>query len=248
MALQNSAKEIWQHEEFAALFEAASLLHGNWPKHARLDCIFVPGLAVDNWQHDAGDDGILDTAAELYHEANAGSGCAIAIPGYTATMPQGRAGAPSPTGYPGVEVWKLELGKLRVPLDAIVLYACDDVGPDGESWNTRTEVQDFVRLARECRWFSVAVLTTPFHLLRVLCTLVQALDEARFFPRFYPITPRSVSWTKAVYHSQGRERLPRVEHIRREWERIPRYQKDGSLCSFERLASYLRQCIGTRAR
>lgn len=230
-------------EELEALFFCASLLPGNWPKRVSTDCVFIPGLAVDNWQDDEDDDGILSTAAELYHQAArtlpSGGAHIVVIPGSVGSMPQGRGGVPSLTGYPGGTVWHKELRLLDVPADAIVFYSCDDVGPDGKSWNTRTEADAFVSLARTRGWTSAVVLATPFHLLRVLCTLVQALDDQRYRLALFPVTPRSVSWTKAVYHSQGAERLPRFEHIRREWERIRRYRENGSLCSFERLAAYL---------
>ncbi|TSC71561.1 MAG: hypothetical protein G01um101438_1035 [Parcubacteria group bacterium Gr01-1014_38] len=238
-------------DELKALFYCASLLLGNWPKNFIADCVFIPGLAVDNWQEDEDDDGILSTAAALYQQAtNApfrGGARTVVIPRYVGSMPQGRGGVPSPTGYPGGAVWTAELRRLDVPADAIVFYSCDDVGPDGKSWNTRTEADAFVGVARARDWTSAVVLATPFHLLRVLCTIVQALSDARYRLRLFPVTPRSVSWTKAVYHSQGVERLPRFEHIGRERERMPRYREQGSLCSFGHLATYLLKTLGDDA-
>lgn len=232
--------------ELAALFAVASLINGNWPKASTADCVFVPGLAVDNWQDNETDDGILKTAAALHVESvMKGGACIIAIPGYEATMPEGREGIPSTTGYPGANVWKAELRGMCIMDTATALYACDAVGRDGNSWNTRTEADDFVRLARERAWKSAAVLCTPFHLLRVLCTLVQALDEVSYRLRLFPVTPRSISWTKPVYHSQGLKQLPRIEHIKEEWERIPLYRKNGSVASFLNVLSYLRWSLGT---
>ncbi len=236
--VQNGSK----HEEFAALFACACLMHGNWPKAAVVDVAFLPGLAVDNWQQDAVDDGILTTAAALYFEHGVR---AIAIPGNAGTRPQGVVGPLSETGYPGGAVWKGELRRIGIPEEAIVFYATEAVGADGRSWNTRTEIDDFLRVARAKGWRRGVVLANPFHLLRVMLTLVRAMRDAEYEMRLDPVTPRAISWAKAVYHSQGLQRLPRHQHIAEEWARIPRYQENGSICSFAGLRDYLVRRLDT---
>lgn len=220
-------------QERQALFACACLFQGNLPKNRTVDVVFLPGLAVDNWQEDAADDGILKTAAALYPDHTR----VIAIPGNQGTRrPDGSL---SSTGYPGGECWKAELLALGIPENRIVLYALANVGADGQSWNTRTEIDDFVRIAEEFSWRHAIVLATPFHLPRVMLTLVKALHYALYRLELCPITPRSASWTKRVYHSQGLQQLPRYQHIQEEWSRVPKYQENGSICSFRELHEYL---------
>lgn len=219
--------------EREALFACACLFQGNLPKNREADVVFLPGLAVDNWQDDTEDDGILKTAAALCLD----HAHVIAIPGNRGTRrPDGSL---SETGYPGGERWKAELLALGISPEWILPYALTDVGPDGKSWNTRTEIDDFIRIAQTGSWRHAIVLATPFHLPRVMLTLVKALNDARYRIELYPVTPRSVSWTKRVYHSQGLQQLPRYQHLREEWSRIPKYQEKGSICSFRELYEYL---------
>ena len=233
MALQ-SAREV-PSKEIEALFACTCLLHGNWPKQTMADVVFIPGLAVDNWQETNEDDGILATAALLCpnHAEH------VAIPGNAGTFPNGPEGPRSETGYPGGATWKAELLRFGTPEEHIYLHAERDVGPDEKSWNTRTEIDDFVRLARDQRWTRAVVLATPCHLPRVMLTLVKAMRDGNHFMRLDPVTPRAVSWTKSVYHSQGMQQLPRYEHIAEEWKRIPQYQENGSICTFAELHTYL---------
>ncbi len=222
--------------ELEALYTCACLLQGNWPKGSGAEVAFLPGLAVDNWQENEVDDGILETAAALQPIFVR----RIAIPGNEGTFREGASGPRSETGYPGGSVWKAELSKLQVPESAVVLYAEGNCGPDGLSWNTRSESDDFLRVACERVWTRAVVVTTPSHILRVLLTLVKALIDREQKMQLFSVTPRSVSWEKRAYHSQGIQQLPRVEHIGEEWRRIAPYRENGSLCSFQELADFLR--------
>lgn len=221
--------------ELAALAACTALLQGNWPKLERADVAVVPGLAVDNWDENSVDDGILVTAAEL---AGTGRVKRILIPKYSATRPEGYEGPPSRTGYPGGGVWGAALQALDVG-QRILYYCLNEVGPDGRSWNTRTEVLDFLQLAKDRGWTRALVVCTPLHVLRVMMTLVQGMKDTGYELRCDPVTPRAVSWTWWVYHSQGGEKLPRFQHVDRECARLPLYQQNGSLCSFQELHAYL---------
>lgn len=221
--------------ELAALAACTALLQGNWPKGEVADVAVIPSLAVDNWQENDTDDGILVTAAEL---AGTGRVKHILVPGYDATRLEGRDGPVSTTGYPGGIVWRTALQTLQVG-DRIVHYCLDEVGPDDMSWNTRTEALDFLRMAQERKWKHAIVVATPFHVLRVMMTLVKGMAEIGYELRCDPVTPRAVSWMKAVYHSQGVEQLPRYQHVARECARLPLYQANDTLCTFAELHSYL---------
>lgn len=221
--------------ELAALAACTALLQGNWPKGEVADVAVIPGLAVDNWQDNPVDDGILVTAAEL---AGTGRVKRILIPGYVASRPEGRYGPASVTGYPGGGAWKAALHTLDVG-DWIICYCLDEVGPDGTSWNTRTEALDFLRMAQERRWKRAIVVATPFHVLRVMMTLVKGMADIGYELRCDPVTPRAVSWTRSVYHSQGVACVPRYEHVGRECARLPRYQANDTICTFQELHAYL---------
>lgn len=225
-----------QADELGALYTCSCLLLGNWPKGRFIDAVLLPGLAVDNWQENQTDDGMLHTAARLAEQCPAAR---LAIPGNEGTFLHGPDQAPSPTGYPGYRTWCDALQALGVAPSRIVPYASEKAGPDGKSWNTRTEADDFVSVARTHCWNDIVVLCTPFHLLRVLLTLVKACLDGSYRPYLRPVTPRSVCWTRLVYHSQGLQQLPRTQHIAEEWNRIPPYQRNGSLCTFRQLAAYL---------
>lgn len=240
-------KQFWEEQarEVEALFTCACLMHGNWPSgHHRPEttAVFLPGLAVDNWQTEPGDTGVLSTAAELW---NIQAGDWVVIPGNPGTRPSGISGSLSPTGYPGGTIWRAALLDLGVPDDHIVSYAEAQVGPDGRSWNTRTEIDDFVHIAQTRAWHRAFVVCTPFHLLRVMLTLVKSLQDQAHTMRLEPVTPRSISWTKRVYHSQGLQQLPRHAHIKEEWARIPRYQANDSICTFADLHAYLVSQLGS---
>lgn len=234
MDLQHQPTLDALRNEMEALFACACLFHGNRQRYG--DVVFVPGLAVDNWQSAEEDTGVLTVAADLFNRFLVEF---VVIPGYTGTYQQGRGGPRSETGYPGGATWKSELMRLGVPDDRVELSGESDFGPTGESHNTLTEVNDFLRLAKARGWTQGIIVGTPFHLPRVMLTLVKAMQREAYRMRLFPITPRSVSWKKRVYHSQGLQQLPRYAHIAEEWSRIPRYQENESICSFQELREYL---------
>lgn len=229
--------------EIEAIFGCLCLFQGSWPgKEETADVAYVPGLAVDNWQGGPVDDGILETAASLVRNGHARL---IAIPGYSGTYEGGRGGSRVATGYPGGTVWRRELLLLGVPVERIVLVG-EEFGPSGESHNTRTEVDAFVRAARVFIWRRVIVVGVPFHLPRVMLTLLKSLQEQGMHEvHLWPVTPRTISWRKAVYHSQGAEKLPGYQHIGREWSRIPTYQEQGWISSFTELYGHLVSGLGS---
>lgn len=226
---------VWDDQEIEDLFTCKCLLQSRLPDFPLVDVAWIPSLAVDNWQSGPGDQGVLNVATRLWHANIARD---VAVPGYSGSYPGGPGTPRSETGYPGADVWAGALQARGIPPSRILLCGTSDFTPDGKSQHTRSEADSFVQLARERQWRHGLAVCSPFHALRVMLSLVQSMKELGYELRVEPVTPQTTDWAKRIYHSQGLQQLPRHEHIREEWSRIPRYQKEGFLCSFAELKEY----------
>ncbi len=190
---------------------------------------FVFSRCPGNWEHEPpANEGLLHLAAELHH---AGLAQLVAIPG------TGAERSPDTTTYQGCTAWRRTLEGLGVPTDEIVLVA-------GEGAHTRTEGDDFVRLAKERGWTDALILMNPHETLRVLLGLLVSFRLFAHPMRVRPVTPATTDWNRVVYGSQGELRLPRAHHILEEARRVFAYQGKGDLASLDELDRYFSEMLG----
>lgn len=208
--------------------------HRPWQEaDTAVDAIFVFGRADREWEMTPGNEGILQTAADLFQKKVAPR---IVIPGYLGN-PDGRGGVIL-TAYPGWKIWVRALMGHQVPRKNIFTTE----GQEGT--NTKTEGNDFVLAALHHKWTSAVVVTHPHQMLRAMLGLVRTMEQMDYWLNILPICPSQINWADPVFGSQGEKCLLRHQHIDEEWERIPRYQEQGDLVTFEELEVYLRNVLG----
>lgn len=201
-----------------------------WPRPTRPRPVaFVFSRCPGNWEHEPpANEGLLHLAAEIFH---AGLVPLVAIPG------TGAERGPETTTYQGCTVWRRALEELGVPRDAIVLVP-------GDGAHTRTEGDDFVRLARERGWSEALILMNPHETLRVMLGLLVSFRLFGHAMHATPVTPATTDWNRVVYGSQGALALPRAHHILEEARRVLAYQAKGDLASLDELDRYYREVLG----
>ena len=135
---------------------------------------------------------------------------------------------------PGKTYYINSLRERGVPQEAIVV-------PDQMAFHTRQENDAFIKVSRERRWASGAILTQPHQLLRTLLGAVQAMNQLDYFMKIYAIAPNTTPWYEVVKGSQGAEEKEREQHIEDELRRITLYQSTEELSTLDELFNYLRQ-------
>lgn len=190
----------------------------------KVDAIFVWGRASDEWQRTEFDDGVLQLAADLHRQTSA----PVVIPGYT-----GSATGQGQTGYPGPQVWRIALAAFGVSEDQIV----DTVG---HGHNTKSEMEDFLKLAVARQWSVVLAMTQQPHALRAMLGTVKSLaDRNLLHIMVAPVWPNRFDWSRKSYGSQGVGPYPRMHWIDEEFGSILRYQAKGDLATLDELLAYL---------
>lgn len=187
-----------------------------------VDALFVFGRAKL-------DDGeVLEEAARLH---KLGVARHIVIPG---TDGRKLHGAIPGEAWAGKDIWSSRLRKLGVEEPIHYGYA---------GYNTKTEGNGFIHLAKDMKWKTAAAFTHPHQITRAMLGLVRTINEEEMPLDIYTATTRGGAefWNKEVYGSQGGYLSPRREHIQLENERIRTYQQSGHLATFEELFEYLSQ-------
>ena len=206
------------------LYSCMCLLMGHYPTKP-VDAICVFGRAIADFEPGPRDSGIFETAARIYKENLART--IVVSKGY----PESSQATPT-TSYRGGAVWRNRLITLGISTDAIFSSLATN--------NTKEEGNNLILLAKDEGWENIIVLSNPHQGLRMMLGLVRSLKKHECeHMRIMPVFPRSVSWSKYVYGSQGNLQLMRYQHIYQEWIRIPTYQQTGDLCSFAELQQYL---------
>ena len=219
--------------EFARqVFEAMNLMAGqpNLEKWAQsINAIFVWGRAQDCREGQKGT--VLKEAAsirkQIFFERK--RTVPIYIPGY-----DGKNVGQGEDGYPGPEKWGGILKSLNVNS---LIYKVQ-----GGGFNTKTEFDDFLKLAISKGSHVVIAVTQQEHALRAMLGAVQSLMDVGKSREIMviPAWPANVDWARPCYGSQGEGPYSRMDWIKQEWDRIPRYQAQGDLCTFEELIEYLK--------
>ncbi len=217
-------------DQLALMHRIMVLLSGHYPAQL-VDVVFIFGRARRDFEATKGDDGILGTAAKLYHHSLARY---VSFPGTKGHLAVG--GAEVTTTYPGPETFGRLLNILGVPPADII--PTDEAPP-----HTRGDSDAFVTLAQRRGWSRAAAIMHHHQALRAFLGLIKSFEKCGFEPAVLPVYPRRTNWSKPVFGSQGALLLPRHEHIAYEWERIVRYQAQGDLASFEELDAYLTRSL-----
>ena len=123
--------------------------------------------------------------------------------------------------WPGVDIYLTRLSSLGVSKDKVLLSE--------EARDTREEDTEYLEVALQHKFKSVAVLTQPHQILRATLGLVKEMSRRSQFLQVYCLTPRSTNWNKKVWGSQSREFKLRQEHIDDEYSRIIKYATQGDL-------------------
>lgn len=170
------------------------------------------------------EDGLFELIENLYKEDTISNVLILGTDGR-------REGGTKPgESWPGRDVWTKRLQDLGI-INRVYL--------SDEAHHSRSESDVFLKKAREQGWKSAIVLTQPHQILRVILGTIKSMSESNNWIRIYALTPKSTSWEKKVFGSQGKKLLQRFEHIKEEFVRISRYQKLGQLAKFQELFNYL---------
>jgi hypothetical protein len=133
------------------------------------------------------------------------------------------------------EAWEDLLCERGVPRDMIISYpTATDVPP-----STDAEAKGLVRFAKERGWASVAIVVPPLHAVRAFVSTIAPV--VREYPelRVYSAPSVAPSWAESVFHSGSMPRARRADHIAGEFEKMERYQKQGSHLSPQEVLDYL---------
>lgn len=169
---------------------------------------------------------LFETAARIYQTDHARF---IATPNTDGS----RTGRNIPgEASPGKEWTVRQLLLQGIPIESIK-------HPNLKSTHTWEENQAFVQLGMKMRWGSAALLTQPHQLLRAMLGTIKAMEKIGYVMEIYTIAPPYTPWYETTKGSQGMEAKIRLEHIDDELSRIPKYQQQGNLATFEELFSYL---------
>ncbi len=202
-----------------ALLQAMTLILTDWPTHP-IDAVFFHGLASGNDDND-----IFNVAASLYLYQRA---TYVAINGSEGE----RFGGVIPgEAWAGYTVWRQRLILAGISANWIL--------PTEPAFNTKEDCEAFLKLARERKWTSAAVLTQPHQMLRTMLSWVKTMQDASYMMRLHPVTQRPMNWNKRSFGSQAAVEESRFAQITKEFERIPVYQKKGDLATLEELVAYL---------
>ena len=188
-----------------------------------VDSIFVWGRAAGEWESNQ-PHSVLRYTAAIHHL----TGAPIYIPGY-----YGRDVGQGETGYPGPETWADRLEHFGVQSGFIHKV-------EGGGHNTKTECEDFLKMADLLGLQCTAAVTTCIHAPRAMLGAVRSMDQMGLASLIMlPVWPGEVCLDREVYGSQGEGPFLLRDWIPREFGRIPTYTAQGDLATFPRLSEYL---------
>lgn len=214
--------------------ECMCLMSGRYPKQP-VDAAFVFGRAQGDYEQDEAGDGILELAAELFHRQLVSWVVLAGVEGtYTAE------GEKVTTSYPGKSAWTARLVDLGVASEVIAWTGEEDRVRAEGIYHTKREGDEYVQLAKQRGWKSAVALAHTHQFFRMMLGLIQSLKVQQYLElQIVPVAPRTVSWKKLVFGSQGALCLQRSDHIDQEWSRIHIFQSQGDLASMSELFRYL---------
>ncbi|OGY98535.1 MAG: hypothetical protein A2855_00880 [Candidatus Liptonbacteria bacterium RIFCSPHIGHO2_01_FULL_57_28] len=171
------------------------IFYGTVPE--QIDALYLFGQTTDNQESE------FRVARDLVHRVGA------------MVVPDG----PAECGYPGGEVFAAEVQNF-FPGEVVRMPLVGD-----RITNTRSEARGLIALSLERGWRNVGLLSTRFHQLRAVMTVISAAvrEDREGKVRFWSIPGVALPWYEKVIHSQGILRATRFELIGHELERILKY-------------------------
>ena len=138
-------------------------------------------------------------------------------------------------GYPGFAEWEYQLAQHGVYSEQL-----EGISYDVESGlNTLIESQSLIRYLKLKNYSSIFIVAAPFQQLRAFMTAVTVAIKDYPELLIYSYPGEAMPWQDKVHHSQGNLIATRQQLIKKELERIKRYQKKGDLASFGQVLGYL---------
>jgi len=139
-------------------------------------------------------------------------------------------------GYPGFDLWQVELQSAGISTDCIRSVPTGDF----DSLNTYTEALAAVRFAKSHGFNSMHVIAAPFHQLRAFISSVSAALAEYPELRIFNAVGAALPWYQEVSHSQGSLKGVREEFIFTELDRIEKYTIKGDLLPMLRIVEYMK--------
>lgn len=137
---------------------------------------------------------------------------------------------------PGKRFARDRLVKMGVPNKSIL----DSELEDPIKNNTLEEGKGMINLVKARGWKRVVAVANAHQLLRATLGLVQIIDDQEGTPiDLWTAAPSDTDWKRRVRGAQGEHFGPRSDHITLENNRIPIYQKNGDIASFEKYFAYI---------
>ena len=205
-------------DQLLQALQATTVLLSNEP-HCSVDTIFFHARAWDD------DDDLFSIAAHIYHSYTHKSD--------SVTINGGKGGPPGNTAegenWPGYDAYLKQLEELHV----------DSVYATAPALNTKAENEAFLALAIVHQWKSAIILSQPHQILRSFLGMIASMRDHNYWMRIYAVAPKHTNWFKLVYGSPCAGLKPRFRHIEEELRRIPIYQANGDLASYDELFTYL---------
>lgn len=110
---------------------------------------------------------------------------------------------------PGKTCWTNRMLEMRIPREAI--------HHSEPAYNTKTEGDAFLQEAQKNGWTRAIAITQPHQIARAMLGLVKTIDTQNLQIDVYATVPTETDWCKKVKGSQGKERKPRIDHIKDEY-------------------------------
>lgn len=222
---RRDTNELIQGEKFSSdLDKATQLLWKDRPEQS-VDILYFFGRSY----FDAPKEGLYRLAVNLYQQ---GMVKKIIVPGTEGE----RLGEDIPRrAHSGKTLMQNRLIGMGIPDNDIVFSE--------KGFHTRQEGDAFLKYSKEHGLHRAIAIANPHQITRAMLGLVKTILDHKLPIDVYAVVPdpNKFDWQRRVKGSQGMVRKPVVEHIQDEIDRIPIYQNQGDLASFEELFRYLSQ-------
>ena len=173
---------------------------------------------------------IAEHAVEYYFSCNHRKVCYVVINGTT----QEEWKEKQRVEFGGSQMWRELFARFGVPEKHIL--ATDT------AVHTGMEADEFVRIAKEQGWNSIAIVALPFHQLRCFLTMVTAMKKAQHYVGVYNLSVHGLVWHASaprVVLGGSFEEGTNMNRILGEYDRIARYTKEGKCATLAEALAYL---------
>lgn len=110
-----------------------------------------------------------------------------------------------------------------------------------ESSNTTEEAKNMIIVAKEKNWKSATILAQPHQVLRCMCALVKAMENANYWMKIYCLIPDTSDWFEVTRGSGNQLPMERFKHIALEYSRVLKYASIGHTATLKEVFDYMRK-------